>query len=133
MFRRLRQLGVTILLCVAAAEVAGALYLYWLKGQIVYVPRATTDAPPVNLAQVSARLHPYFGFTGDRAYPVGIPFSPQPGELVVALFGGSVAARLESPPMGGVPLFAVLQALTDRKIVLLNMAEASGKQPQNLF
>ncbi len=57
-------------------------------------------------------------------------------DFIVALFGGSVAANLVLTPRGGLSIDDALRklpALKDRRIVVVNMAQGSGKEPQQLI
>ena len=105
------------------------------------------------------RMHPYFGFTASySAYTVtkdgvrwsqtnslgfpqldsipDLPFSPKANEFVVAVFGGSVAGNVSNAPQGGMRIREAIQnldVLKSKKVVVVNMAQGSGKQPQQLI
>lgn len=98
------------------------------------------------------RFHPYVGYVGrpgmrpwPRPFPPfnhhgmlsvaghAYPYDPQPGDLVIAVLGGSVAEGFAN--LGGE---AALQATLDRhglvrRVVLISLATGGFKQPQQLF
>lgn len=138
-------------------ELGGAAFFYLEHRRLVWlndVPRAA--APPTGEETYKQRLHPYFGFTGPysakfrtggpTAYtnslgffqrePLALPFARGDKDFVVAVFGGSVAANLVQAPRGGTTLgeaLARLPALSDRRVVVVDMAQGSGKEPQQLL
>jgi hypothetical protein len=68
--------------------------------------------------------------------PLTLPVARADKDFIVALFGGSVAANLVQAPRGGRSLDDALQklpALSDRRVVVVNMAQGSGKEPQQLI
>jgi hypothetical protein len=149
----------SIVLFVLAAELVGAIHFWLQYGALPYVKHSA--AAPQQEAGTEAtgfkqRLHPYFGFAhpyattgragGGRYFinnmgfpqnsPVNVPFVPKNDDFVVMLFGGSVAANLASPPQGGMSLQTALQkldALKGKNVIVYNMAQGSGKQPQQLI
>lgn len=150
--RHLAALGFIVLLCALAVEAAGTFWFWWETGRLVYLnvqPQAQA-APP---AGCKFRIHPYFGFTFPydsrceilahtfqtsnlgflQRSAVHVPFRPADKDFVVAIFGGSVAAGVAtSPPL----LRELLQsgpALADRNVIVVNMAQGAGKQPQQLI
>ena len=65
-----------------------------------------------------------------------IPYTPSAQDYVVVVLGGSVAARAVLGYEGGEPLVDALRALPEfskRRPVVINMAQGSGKQPQQLL
>jgi hypothetical protein len=141
-------------LCLLALEVLGAAMFYQKTNSLVYfnqakVPVAET-APERNYRR---HLHPYFGYTGPYSTrgatvtPTNnlgfidnqqreVPFKPDPNDFVVFVFGGSVASRLVNNSMHGTSLEQALQRLPQlagKNIVLYNMAQGPGKQPQQLM
>ena len=65
-----------------------------------------------------------------------IPFVPEPDDFVVFVFGGSVAARLATNSQEGTSLQQTLQSLpqlTGKNVVIYNVAQGPGKQPQQLM
>src|SRR4051812_47764082 len=141
-----------------AAEVAGAIFFYWQNRSLVYLPRlAPAEAKSQDAAAPAAkgytqRLHPYFGFTGSYDVDYGsmrtnglgflqrdkrdLPFKPADSDLVIFVFGGSVARRVVAAPEGGKTLaqaLAQIVELAGRNVIVVNMAQGSGKQPQQLF
>jgi hypothetical protein len=139
--------------CVIAVEAAGAMLFFWQRGYLVYLKR---DVPEVAAQQTAGRytqrLHPYFGFTGPynlrnadlatndlgfiQRETFAIPYLPSEKEFVVFVFGGSVAARSVYGREGGMPLVDALNALPEfsgRRVVVINMAQGAGKQPQQLL
>jgi hypothetical protein len=156
---RLKRWGLSAALWVAlaavAVEAAGAAYFYWANGGLIY-RNAEADRPaePAAARKYRQRLHPYFGFTGPydqlgegslrtnnlgfaQRGPMSVPFVPRRNDLVVAVFGGSVAESLALSLTGGLWLRNSLQALPalagKRRVVILNMAQGAGKQPQQLI
>ena len=153
---RIVSAGVVVLACIAAVELAGAAYFYWASGRLIYLGRApaaaSEQAAPAPDKGIRHRLHPYFGFAGPyeqqigslhtnslgflQREPVTIPFTPDANDVVVAVFGGSVAEKLVIADAGGVPLREALQArpsLTGKNVVLLSLAQGAAKQPQQLL
>src|SRR5262245_19860298 len=109
------------LICLLSIEAAGALLFFEEEGSLVYRRSAVADhvdeldtsgitTPREAVATFSARLHPYFGFAGRydgelgglhwnaigslQRTPITIPYAPAANEIVVVLFGGSVAQSL---------------------------------------
>jgi len=139
-------------LCLLAAELLGAALYYRDTKSLVYFnqPKATPAKGPV-LENFKRRLHPYFGYTGPYASRdfvetngLGflqfqrrpIPFVPEPNDFVVFVFGGSVAARLATNSQEGTSLLQTLQGLPQlagKNVVLYNVAQGPGKQPQQLM
>jgi hypothetical protein len=108
--------------------------------------------PAEAFSTFAARLHPYFGFAGPyegeigglywnalgalQREPTRIPHVPGKDDIVVAIFGGSVAASLVVTPAGGTPLDIALKSFApfkDRNVILIAAALSGGKQPQQLF
>jgi hypothetical protein len=146
---------------VLAAEFAGATFFYWQKRSLVYLPHSApvVEAQLLDAKGYAQRLHPYFGFTepydldlslfrtnypGFRTNSLGflqrdkqdIPFISAESDLVIFVFGGSVAASVVLAFEGGKTLVQALKDIADlkaRNIVVVNMAQGSGKQPQQLF
>jgi hypothetical protein len=157
LLRKVSGAVAVLALCVLSAEVAGTLFCYWETGSLVYLGHRIppTSSPPAP-AGVTKRPHPYFGwvrpysirfpsatgevFTNNFGFmqrePVTIPYQPQPGDLIVAVLGGSVATRTVLGQEGGTPLRVALQTqptLEGRKVVLISMAQGAQKQPQQLI
>ncbi len=140
-------------LCLLAAEIMGAALFYRNTGSLVYF-----NEPKQNLAAVEPsmkrHLHPYFGYTGPYSFQGSfyktnnlgftqvekqreVPFKPEPNDFVVFVFGGSVASRLANNSTHGQPsLQEALQKLPNlagKNVILYNMAQGPGKQPQQLI
>ncbi len=153
--RRLKNVGpwiVSAALCLLAVEFLGAVLFFRDTKSLVYFnkPKVVT-AGPAPQENFKRHLHPYFGYTGPYASRdfvetngLGflqyqrrpIPFVPGPNDFVVFVFGGSVAARLATNSQAGTSLQETLQRLPglERKnIVLYNVAQGPGKQPQQLM
>jgi hypothetical protein len=146
-----------LLLGLVALELVGAGLFYVKNHQLVYanaVPPAA--ALPAGEKSYKQRLHPYFGFTGPysetyepsfgaiytnslgflQREPLVLPVPRRAGDFVVAVFGGSVASNLVIAPQGGLQLRPALQklpALERKRVVVIDMAQGSGKQPQQLM
>jgi hypothetical protein len=142
-------------LCLLAVEALGAARFYWSTNKIVYFnqPKAVASEPAAALVY-KRHLHPYFGYTGpySRRGPMvtptnnlgfidvqqrEVPFRPEPNDFVVFVFGGSVASRLTNNSTHARPsLQEALQKIPElagKNIVLYNMAQGPGKQPQQLM
>jgi hypothetical protein len=139
-------------LCVLAVELLGAGVAWWTTKSIVYLnaPKPVVTAP-VAEENFKRHLHPYFGYTGDysrrgfvetnslgflQRQTLKVPFVPKPNDFVVFVFGGSVAARLANNAMEGIPLQQTLQdlpQLAGKNVILYNVAQGPGKQPQQLM
>jgi len=164
-FERARAAALVVLLCVLAAECGAALFVFWKTGTWVYAakPSAATKpaadvqspsgrTPAEAFSTFAARLHPYFGFAGPyegelgglhwnalgslQRAPLAIPYVPKANDIVVAVFGGSVAASLIVAPNGGIPLdlaFKSSPSFHGRNVVVVAGAISGGKQPQQLF
>ena len=153
--RRLKSIGpwiVSAALCLLAVEFLGAAQFFRSTGTVVYFnkPKVAT-AEPAAPENFKRHLHPYFGYTGPYASRdfvetngLGflqyqrrpIPFVPEPNDFVVFVFGGSVAARLANNSQAGTSLQQTLQRLPQlrgKNIVLYNVAQGPGKQPQQLM
>lgn len=74
-------------------------------------------------------------FGGLQIEPMSLPF-PTGDDYVVAIFGGSVASNLVVTPRGGKSLQDALRAMPgfrQRRVVVINLAQGGGKQPQQLI
>ena len=151
----LRLLGGILLVagCAIAVEAAGAAFFFWQQGSLVYLKRAVPEAATQQTtARYKQRLHPYFGFAGPYnlreadlttnalGFPqretFAIPYLPANNDFVVVVFGGSLAYRSVYGREGGMPLVDALNALPEfsgRRVVVINMAQGAGKQPQQLM
>jgi hypothetical protein len=139
--------------CVIAVEAAGAMFFFWQHGSLIYLKRPVQEvATQQATVGYKQRLHPYFGFTGPYnlreadlstnalGFPqretFAIPYIPASNDFVVVVFGGSVAYRSAYGREGGMPLVDALNALPNfsgRRVVVINMAQGAGKQPQQLL
>ena len=141
--------------CIAAVEVAGALFFLWQNGRLIYANRTGPSATAVAVTTeggLRQRLHPYFGFAGPydktigplhtnsagfiQREPIALPFTPAADDVVIAVSGGSVASRLILAGLGGVPLRDALQAipaLAGKRVVIISLAQGAAKQPQQLL
>jgi hypothetical protein len=148
----LAGLGGMLVLLVVLTELLGVALCFIQTGRLVYRAPPSVEAalaPPLDFGQ---RLHPYFGFTGPYAgdtnglrtnglgFPqsgnLPVPYPAAPRDFIVALFGGSVAMHVAVGTHGAAPLGEVLQALpalAGRNVVVIDMAQGSGKQPQQLI
>jgi hypothetical protein len=154
----LKKIGpwtVSVALCFLAVEVLGAAMFYRKTNSLVYVNQPKVIAAEPTAALVYKRhLHPYFGYTGPYSSrgptvtPTNnlgfidtqqreVPFRPEPSDFLVFVFGGSVAARLTNNSTHAQPslqeAFQKLPQLAGKNIVLYNMAQGPGKQPQQLM
>lgn len=152
LLRKIVPWMISAALCLFAVELLGATVFYWNTKSLVYFnePKPAT-AKPVVLENFKRHLHPYFGYTGPYAARdfvetngLGflqyqrrpIPFVPEPNDYVVFVFGGSVAARLATNSQEGTSLLQTLQSLPQLKgknVVIYNVAQGPGKQPQQLM
>jgi hypothetical protein len=117
-------------------------------------PRRETQNPGSQLGPWV--IHPYYGYVTNPAIaadiPRGLTGSPinqfgffgrevqiqprDPGTLVVAVVGGSVAAQLALPAYAGEALQKALKgipAFRDQRIVIVDLANGGFKQPQGLI
>ena len=106
-----------------------------------------------NTQQTLYSFHPYIGYSGRAgAHPWGdaqpafndygmlstenheYPYHKKPGEIVVAVLGGSVASIFANRAESSLNDFLkVLNPSWDGKIVLIDLATGGYKQPQQLF
>ena len=153
----LRKVGpwiVSAALCLLAVEVLGTALFYRSTKSLIYFnqPKATPTTAAVD-PRMKRRLHPYFGYIGPYSYrgsfyrtnnlgftqveePREVPFKPEPDDFVVFVFGGSVAARLVNPEHDGTSMQQAIQKLPQlagKNVVVYNMAQGPGKQPQQLM
>ena len=151
----LKKIGpwiVSAALCLLTLEILGAALFYRHTGSLIYFnePKPTPAAVDPSMKR---HLHPYFGYTGPYSYrgsfyrtnnlgfpqleePRDVPFKPEPNDFIVFVFGGSVAARLVSPQFGGTSVQQAIQKLPQlagKNVVVYNMAQGPGKQPQQLM
>ena len=154
----LKKIGPWIIsaaLCLLAAEILGAALFYRSSRSLIYFnqPKVATAAPAPELTY-KRHLHPYFGYTGPystrgaRGTPTNnlgfvdiqqreVPFEPGPNDFLVFVFGSSVASKLLNNSMYGHPslqeALQKLPQLAGKNVVLYNMAQGPGKQPQQLM
>jgi hypothetical protein len=139
-------------LCLLAAEILGAALFYRTSGSLIYF-NEPKPAPAAVDPSMKRRLHPYFGYIGPYSYrgsfyktnnlgftqieeTRAVPFKPEPNDFVVFVFGGSVASRLVNPEHGGTSVQQAIQKLprlAGKNVVVYNMAQGPGKQPQQLM
>jgi hypothetical protein len=144
--------AISICIGLLAGELAGAAMFYAERDGLIY---SNQPSPGERNAVESAvgyrqRIHPYLGFGGPNSlqsetmptnnlgFPqlltYNIPFEPAPDDFVVALFGGSVASHLVTPPQGGLSIRAALQErLKGKNVIVLCLAQNSGKAPQQVM
>lgn len=128
-----------LVLCGIAAEGAGAAFFALERGGLVWLHRQSDKATkePATRSQAAYRLHPYFGYVSSVSSDhLTVPIKPDPGDFVVAVFGGSVASNLVGAPRGGRSLREAIQALpsmVDRRVRVIRMAHGGYKQPQQLI
>jgi hypothetical protein len=140
--------AVCIVLALLAGEVYGAASFYRTHGAMIYRSRASEPKQEAKPAAMARRVHPYLGFdapysdeqtnilqlTTRQLYKV--PPVHGPNDLIVAVFGGSVASNLVNPPQGGLGLLAALQErpeFSGKNIVIYSMAQGAAKQPQQVM
>jgi hypothetical protein len=157
--RAARTMAATVLALVVFAlvvELGGAGYYFVQNRRLVYLNDAATPAPAPEEDDYKQRLHPYFGIAGPysatfhtnvgmrytnslgffQREPLALPVVRKDKDFIVGIFGGSVAANMVLTPRGGVSIDEALRrlpALKDRRVVVINMAQGSGKEPQQLF
>lgn len=159
--RFLAVVGFNLLFFLVLLELTGLVDYYLKTGNLYYLsrPRAepALEAPGFGRQADAFRLHPYFGFVtapsvqaaAERAKrgimvnnygfisPYDYPYRHRSeGELVVGLFGGSVAAKLESFERDRGILAERLAAAVGRDpsdVTVLNFAQGGFKQPQQLL
>lgn len=158
----LRLLLVNAVVLAVLLEIAAGAAFSIRNGGFFYTahrPRTATleaqlDTPllqpnPDNLALVF-RLHPYFGFvyrpgwvqtgysTNNLGFltPYPLPLAKTDGQVVVGLFGGSVAALLSQHELEHHVLADALRSLPrfrGKQVVVVSLAAGSYKQPQQLL
>jgi hypothetical protein len=145
---------VSIALCLLAVEVLGAAIFYRNTKSLIYFNKPKAVPEPVSEVSYKRHLHPYFGYTGPYSTrgptvtPTNnlgfidiqqreVPFKPEANDFVVFIFGSSVASRLMNNSTHARPsLQEALQnlpQLAGKNVVLYNMAQGPGKQPQQLM
>ena len=158
----LKKIGpwiVSAALCLLAVEVLGAALFHRKTASFVYFNQPKTVAAQPAVAEVGykRRLHPYFGYTGpysertatvsitnnlgfidhqERELQREVPFKPDANDYIVFVFGGSVSSRLANHSMHGTTLPQALKRLPQlagRNIIIYNMAQGPGKQPQQVI
>ena len=157
------QRGVLVLAILATlclfGELLGGISFFFQTGGFIYLPRESVRAAEFRTpAKYKQRLHPYFGFTGqyfsdggqyfsdsDELYTnslgfrqresLEIPVTRGTTDFVVVVLGGSVAEHVAVGPYGFTlrDKLRTLPSLAGKNIILINMAQGSGKQPQQLF
>ncbi len=162
--RKRRLLAVTafnLLLLLALLELTGLVDYFARTGELYYLSRAQAELLPafrgLDRQTLTHRVHPYFGFVAAPSpfssevraargieqnnygfdSPHAYPYRPRnERELVVGVFGGSVAAKLERFERGRKILGARLAAAFGRRssdVTVLNFAQGGFKQPQQLL
>jgi len=139
-------------------ELGGAIYFFLQNRHVVYLNDAAPPAaaPAAAETEYKQRFHPYFGIAGPysatfqtnvgvrytnslgffQREPLTLPVARKDNDFIVGIFGGSVAANLVQTPRGGLSIDEALRnlpALRDRRVVVINMAQGSGKEPQQLI
>lgn len=147
------SLAVIVAIAVAASEAGAALWYSVARGGFFY-RRPPPPPPAPDVTAVSQSMaHPLFGYVlrpgAPFAYqghalvannhgfqsPLSYPYRPAPGEYVVGILGGSVAAGLayaEAFTGTIARRLEALPALQGRKVVVLNLAIAGFKQPEQI-
>lgn len=162
--RWIRRAGEAAAMCalmLAAAEVAGVIFLRGIQGldsDAIRREKATIYERLPTLQYVEERpdqpvlnrpreLHPFFGFVLQRDRPPGnnhgfwskvdFPYVPADDELVVGVFGGSVAVQVAFTGASRNILerrFAELAARRGFKSArVLSLAESGWRQPQSFY
>jgi len=139
-------------------EIGGAVYFFAQHRHVVYLNDAAPPAaaPAAAETEYKQRFHSYFGIAGPysatfqtnvgvrytnslgffQREPLTLPVARKDNDFIVGIFGGSVAANLVQTPRGGLSIDEALRklpALRDRHVVVINMAQGSGKEPQQLI
>ena len=112
-------------------------------------PNADPREPELPADNLPRRLHPYFGFTYQAnlktpirtnnmgfVEEVDFPYQPDSSELVVGVFGGSLALDLRHAEPRRVlreGILSLAQARGYRKVRILMMAQGGWRQPQTTF
>lgn len=158
---RLAGVAVTLVLLLAALEAASLAWVYVQRGAVYYaLPRKAAGEVPVALQLPGAVFHPYLGFThrvgrtgeGWRTNNVGfqvaeslardqpdccdIPHARRDNEVLVGVFGGSVAAGFALRTQVDATLARHLQqipAYRERPVRILNFAMPGYRQPQQMI
>ena len=153
--RLLAVVGFNLLLFLVLIELTGLVDYFLKTGTLYYAspPRSEALREARELARQTEayRLHPYFGFIAVPDTSLGeietnnygfysfhdYPYAPRSArELVVGLFGGSVAAKLELFERRRGLLGDRLAAVFGRdssEVTILSFAQGGFKQPQQLL
>jgi hypothetical protein len=89
-----------------------------------------------DVATTNSLIHPYLGYLSTASDQIAIEESrvdSSEGEVVVGVFGGSVASIMATGSWIDTTLEQVLQSYTKKKVRVLNFAQGGGKQPQHLL
>lgn len=158
---RLAGLAVTLVLLLVGLEAVSLAWIYSKRGVLYYAAeRKSAGAVPVALQIPDAVFHPYLGFihrvgrTGEgwRTNNVGfqvaeplardapdccdIPHARRDNEVLVGVFGGSVATSFAMRAQVDATLARRLQevpAYRDRPVRVLNFAMPAFRQPQQMI
>jgi hypothetical protein len=131
----------TLLLC----EATGAVLFLRSHGALVYRNRPEIKPQQAVPGDTRKRLHPYLGYSLQYtdAWPNSLglssrqfyqkPYEAGPNDLIVAVFGGSLAVNLVIPSQDGLSLAAALKEhpeFSGKNIVVYALGQAAAKQPQ---
>ncbi len=89
-----------------------------------------------DVATTNALIHPYLGYLSSTSDQLAIEearYQAAPGEVVVGVFGGSVASILATGTWSDTTFEKVLQKYANKKVKVINFAQGGGKQPQQLI
>ena len=158
--RKIRLILLNIILILAAVELVGLGYGYLFDHQsyltmgaakraagadLFQDPSLSEDPLPKEGAASNYRLHPYFGFSHNpeagKAFnnhgfreKVRLPYEARPGELRVAVFGGSVAYQLAGTTSARAILSRGLLGQAREKgyekVRIINLSQISHRMPQ---
>lgn len=87
-------------------------------------------------SQQTAMIHPYLGFislNSDNYFAEAKNREPEQDEIVVGIFGGSVASIMKIGEYAQHNFEEVLKKYTSKKVKVLNFAQGAYKQPQSLI
>ncbi|MFN7973169.1 MAG: hypothetical protein U0166_12620 [Acidobacteriota bacterium] len=110
-------------------------------------PSSVDESAPLPL-NIRRALHPYFGFVYESATgrqivnnqgfleAVDYPYQPSAGELVIGIFGGSVALDLRSREARDAieaPLLAASRQKGYDEVTILMFAQSAWREPQSIY
>lgn len=153
LLQRILNVGLVVFSVLATAEIVSAAWFSLANRHFFYLRRAMPSASPTPLEVKTALLHPLFGYilqsgasfdyqgrtlnSNNHGFQskFDYPYVPSGNDFVIGLLGGSVASGLGfSEQFTGVikNRLEVTSALRGRHVVVMNLATAGYKQPEQI-